>query len=73
MIQAVDQASIHINAINGEADFLPQTGTTMGHSLAAGDFIDIYSPSVSEWNSYLGEADYSYSLLRGQCPISKAT
>ncbi|CAK0875730.1 unnamed protein product, partial [Prorocentrum cordatum] len=37
------------------------------------DFIDIYSPSVSEWNSYLGEADYSYSLLRGQCPISKAT
>ncbi|CAK0874319.1 unnamed protein product [Prorocentrum cordatum] len=36
-----------------------ERGATMGHSLAAGDFVDIYSPTVKGWNDSLAAADVS--------------
>eukprot|EP00959_Pyramimonas_sp_CCMP1952_P005027 105570-Pyramimonas_sp.AAC.1 len=71
MIQAVNQAAIHVDTIDAGAGFLPRQGATMGHSLTAGDFIDIYSPALKEWNEQFSCSNSACALLRGGCPISK--
>eukprot|EP00959_Pyramimonas_sp_CCMP1952_P455940 9472371-Pyramimonas_sp.AAC.1 len=55
--QAVDGITIHVNGLDDRAVFKPGTGTTMGHSIAAGDFVDVYAPNVDKWNKALKLAD----------------
>eukprot|EP00959_Pyramimonas_sp_CCMP1952_P095186 1990496-Pyramimonas_sp.AAC.1 len=38
---------MHANSIDGETDFRADRGTAMGHSLAAADFVDVFTPASS--------------------------
>eukprot|EP00959_Pyramimonas_sp_CCMP1952_P163796 3424433-Pyramimonas_sp.AAC.1 len=58
-------ATMHATGIDGETDLLPHVGTTMGHSMAAGDFVDIYSPTVDSWNNEIANTDISHGWFRG--------
>ena len=70
MSQAIAQAKIRVNAVDGEADFRPGTVTTIGHSLAAGDFADLYSPRVAGWNNELSDEGVGYERPQGKFPVT---
>eukprot|EP00959_Pyramimonas_sp_CCMP1952_P196793 4114938-Pyramimonas_sp.AAC.1 len=58
---AVDDLVVHAHGIDGDLDMKPARGTTMGHAMAAGDFIAVYTPQVQLWNQQLGEHDHTHT------------